>query len=696
MVRKEYEIDNLHCADCSLKIENKIGSLPEVAQVNLDFINKKLVVHYRNPIENALERLNLVATDIEPGVFIFDSSQSTPPAKKSVYPYIAGLGLVLLVVSLLGGFSPTLKLALGITAYLLVGHRVLFSAIRKLRTLRVFDEHLLMTLATLGALYLGEYPEAIAVMALYEIGQFLEERAVEKSRSLIKRMLTLRPEKARLMKDGKLSEVLLKEVAIDDLIQVFPGERIPLDGVVLKGESSVDTSSLTGEALPVPVSPGSSVFGGFINSGGLLDIRVTHTEAQSTVSRIMGLIESASARKSSTEKFITRFARWYTPLVVISALLLLIIPLLFGGAFHTWLPRALIFLIVSCPCAFVIAIPLTYYIGIGAAARRGIIFKGSAFMDSLRQVKTMVFDKTGTLTTGKLQVSDTSPVDGIDSQELWETVYRCEYSSNHPLARAIKQGGEHPYDSTQVRSFTEYPGKGIKMNYAGDELLVGSAALMGEFGFQIEVSDSYRASVYAAKNNRYLGFISFSDEIKPTMPAALQELRKLGISHLSMLSGDRATAAAHAAESLGLDSFHAQLLPEQKVSKLEEIMRTRAGKTAYVGDGLNDAPVLARADIGIAMGEIGNAASIESADIVLLNDRPEQLVRAVTISKLTYITVVQNVVLALGIKIIVMIAGALGLGNLWEAVIADVGVTLLAVFNAMRLASRDAMKLDKF
>lgn len=690
MVRKEYEIDNLHCADCSLKIEDQISKLPEVSLANLDFVNKKLVVHFNSPVENALERLNLVASGIEPGVYIFDINHSPVLPAKSFYPWFAGFGLLLLMIALTASVSPKVSFGLGLAAYLLVAHRVLWSALRKLKTLRVFDEHLLMTLATLGALYLGEYPEAIAVMLLYEIGQYLEARAVNQSRALIKRILTLRPEKARLLSANGLNEVPLKEVAIGDIIQVFPGERIPLDGTVIKGQSSVDTSSLTGEAMPVPVEKGSSVFGGFINTGGLLDIEVTHSEAQSTVSRILGLIESASARKSSTEKFITRFARWYTPLVVVSALLLLIIPLLFGGAFDTWLPRALIFLIVSCPCAFVIAIPLTYYIGIGAAARKGIIFKGSAFMDSLRNASTMVFDKTGTLTTGNLRVAEVIPEEGVSPAELREAVFRCEYSSNHPLAKAIKQAADYQYDSAQVRSFTEYPGKGIRMNYAGDDLIVGSAKLLAELGFQFEVKDTELTSICAVKNNRLLGLISFSDEIKSTMADSLTELRKLGFKHFSMLSGDKKVSAALTAKSLHLDSFHAGLLPEEKVSQLEAIMQSRSGKTVYVGDGLNDAPVLARADIGIAMGEIGNAASIESADIVLLNDRPEQLVRAVRISQLTYKTVVQNVVLALGIKIIVMIAGALGLGNLWEAVIADVGVTLLAVFNAMRLASKSA------
>ena len=690
MIRKEYEIDNLHCADCSLKIEDQIGKLPEVSLANLDFVNKKLVVHFNNPVDNALERLNLVASGIEPGVYIFDSNQAPAPARKSVYPWIAGLGLLLLLVAKLGIASPDLSFGLGLAAYFLVAHRVLWSALRKLKTLRVFDEHLLMTLATLGALYLGEYPEAIAVMLLYEIGQYLEERAVNQSRALIKRMLTLRPEKARLLTAEGLKELPLKEISVGDIIQVFPGERVPLDGRVVKGESSVDTSSLTGEAMPVPVEIGSSVFGGFINIGGLLDLEVTHTEAQSTVSRILGLIESASARKSNTEKFITRFARWYTPLVVVSALLLLIIPLLLGGAFDIWLPRALIFLIVSCPCAFVIAIPLTYYIGIGAAARKGIIFKGSAFMDSLRSVSTMVFDKTGTLTTGNLKVAEVLPEPGISAQELWETVFRCEYSSNHPLAKAIKQSATYTYESAKVVSFKEYPGKGIAMNYSGDELLVGSAKLLTDLGFQFEIQGLEFTSICAVKNNSFLGQISFSDEIKSTMRNALSELRKLGIRHFSMLSGDKEVSAALTANNLGLDSFHAGLLPEEKVSELEHIMQTIPGNTVYVGDGLNDAPVLARADIGIAMGEIGNAASIESADIVLLNDRPEQLVRAVKISQRTYNTVVQNVVLALGIKIIVMIAGALGMGNLWEAVIADVGVTLLAVFNAMRLASKSA------
>ncbi len=595
-----------------------------------------------------------------------------------------GLGLIALILSYI--LKDSASLIAVWQAWFLIGHRVILNAFKKLYRIRVFDEHFLMTIASFGAIWLGEYTEAAAVMLLYEVGQYFETKAVNRSRNLIKGMVASKPEKASVLRDGQVVEQKTSEIAKGEIIVVNPGDRIPLDSLVLKGRSSIDSSSLTGESEPQPVEPGSQVLAGFVNLSGRLELEVTALEAESAVARILNLIENASQKKSTTEKFITRFAAIYTPIVVLLAALLVIIPVLMGASVEIWLPRALIFLIVSCPCAFVIAIPLTYYIAIGLAAKHGIIIKGSSFLDAFRQVKSFVFDKTGTLTTGKLSPGMIHTEPGVTEHELWESIYLCEYSSSHPLALAVKKAYQADIDVHNIEEYTEYPGKGILMRYAGDEYLVGSLGLIRSLGYTMPISTAPSTAIYAIRNHLYLGYISFTDEIKGSMTQALKDLKLEGAERHVMLSGDQAAKARQVAESLQLDEFHAELLPEEKLQKLEEVISHTEGLTAYVGDGLNDAPVLSRADLGIAMGELGNAASIEAADIVLLQDKPEQLVTAMRISRRTHDIIIQNIVLALGLKVLVMIAGAFGLGNLWEAVIADVGVTILAVFNAMRIS----------
>jgi Cd2+/Zn2+-exporting ATPase len=681
MVVEEYKVENLSCATCSAKIESEIATLPEVQSVNLDIYTQKLTIQYKTKLPKALERLNRIAESIEPGSRFHQSQEQLASNAERNKWLLMSFGILLFI---LAGFVPEFaRIPLLFASYIAIGHRVAYSAIKKTISLRVLDEHFLMTIATVGALYLGQYTEAIAVMFLYEIGQYFEGLSVKKSRTSLQKILSLKPEQAHVLEAGAIVNKRLAEVNIGDFIVVKPGERIPLDGVVRKGESALDTSSLTGEPEPMYVSKGTAVFGGFVNGSGLLEVQVTKSEAQSTVSRILKLIEGAAQRKSQTEQFITRFARIYTPVVVISALALLIIPLLLGGALATWLPRALIFLIVSCPCALVISIPLTFYIGIGIAARKGIIFKGSVFLDNLRKVKHFVFDKTGTLTSGKMQVAEI--VSGIDPEQLLAAALICEQSSNHPLAIAMKNYADKPFKDSNYSLYKETPGKGIHTIYKGVSYHTGSLDYLLEMGYVADEPDTDQTLIHSGKEGIYLGYITFTDEIKSGMKEALRELRSLGVSKLSLLSGDRQEKVLSVANELGLDSYAARLVPENKVSGLETMMQGSKGLTAYVGDGLNDAPVLARADIGIAMGEIGNQASIEIADIVLLNDKPEQLTAAFKLSQRTHSIAIQNISLALGIKIVVMILGAFGLSNLWEAVIADVGVTLMAIFNAMRL-----------
>jgi Zn2+/Cd2+-exporting ATPase len=683
MTREEYIVSNLNCAQCSTKIEAEIEAMPEVNSANLDFLNKKLYVQYHTKIDNPLQRLNHIAGSIEPGVLFLEQPLEITVWRKYSYLLPIAIATVLIIISRF--LSLELQFWFGILSYLLAGYRVLLAAGRSIVKKQVFSEHFLMGIATIGALVLGEYTEACAVMILFEIGQLLEERALEHSRGSIRSSVGIRPEIAHLKASEGLKECALRDVKTGDEILVYPGERVPLDGIITKGESTVDTSSLTGESEPLFVREGTEIYAGFLNNSGLLEIRVTGTEAESTITRIMNLIEEASSRKSPQEKFITRFARVYTPVVVLLALLVFLIPTFLGAPAAVWFKRSLIFLIVSCPCALVISIPLTYFIGIGIAARKGIIIKGSVFLDILRKVRTVLFDKTGTLTTGEMKLESVNASPGVNSEEMLQTLYLCEYTSSHPFAKAIKGAYTGTFESGKVDAYAEYPGKGVLLQYSGDRLIVGSGEFLREQGYVGLLDPEAQSVVHAVKNDIYLGCVTFSDEIKAGMKVTLHALKKSGVQRNIMLSGDKHSKAGQVSKELGLDGYVAELVPEQKLQILEEETASGRGKVAFVGDGMNDAPSLNRADVGIAMGGIGNQASIESADIVLLNDKPEQLTEAFNIARQTGSVVVQNIVLALGIKILVMTLGVAGLGNLWEAVIADVGVTLLVVFNSLRM-----------
>jgi Cd2+/Zn2+-exporting ATPase len=681
MVIEEYDVHNLDCPDCSSKIETAINNMEEVESANLDFISKRLTIEYIEKVDNPLKRLNAIAAKIDPDVqFTLVESEGEQAGRK---PWFIIIAILMLTVSLFVGGSASIVLV--VTAYLIAGHRVIKKAVRELASRQVWTENFLMTLATIGAIILSEFMEAAAVMILYEIGLYLESGAIAKSKKNLQSLLALKPEIAHLKTDKGIEDLKLKTIKKDQIILVYAGERIPLDGIVLKGESTVDTSSLTGEAIPVFVEPQSTVFAGFLNGGGILEIQVQNTETESMVSRIIKLIENASAKKSETEKFMTRFAHYYTPAVVLAALLVVLIPTLLGYSWTVWLKRALIFLVVSCPCALVISIPLTYYIGIGKSAKRGIIFKGSIYLDLLNRVKTLIFDKTGTLTTGDLRIANLKTAPGIDPEELKLSTWLCEWTSSHPFAKAIKNAFSYKFNPEAVEALSEYPGKGVLLVYNKDRYLCGSEIFLQSFGFLGLLDDGDNSVVHTVKNNIYLGCISFTDELKPGMKEALQSLKRKGITKLIMLSGDRLPKVENVAQELGLDAFFAALTPASKLAKFEEIINTSKNKVAYCGDGLNDAPVLARADVGIAMGKIGAQVAIETADVVLLNDKPEQLESAFSIARETNILVWQNIILALSIKILVMTLGVAGLANLWEAIIADVGVTLLVIFNSLRI-----------
>ena len=683
MTTKEYDIENLHCAECGSRIEAGIEKLPEVESANLDYQNKRLSIRYHKAVDDPLARLYQVAASIDPGVVFTLHPVSMINKLSSLFWVFLGIGIGLLIAT---EFVPsTYQPWLGILGWFLVGYRVLAQALKSLTQKKVFTEHFLMSLATIGALILGEYLEAGAVMIFYEFGEWLEDKALEHSRQMVKNKLNIKTEIAHLRTEDDIKDKPLSTISTGDVIVIYPGERVPLDGTIIKGESTVDTSSLTGESEPLYVGEGTEIYAGFLNNSGMLELQVKSVASESTISRILNLIENAGAAKSPQEKFITRFARIYTPAVVAAAFLVFLIPTLLGAEAAIWFKRSLVFLIVSCPCALVISIPLTFFISIGIAAKKGIIVKGSGYLDILRQVRTIVFDKTGTLTTGEMQIDKVYVNGDINPEVLLEVLWLCEYNSSHPFSRAIKKAYQGSFDSKQVKAYSEFPGKGLILIYGQDRLVAGSDDFFANMGFLDLINPPNQSVVHLAKNGLYLGCITFSDEVKPGMKEAIEKLKKQGIKKTVMLSGDRVPKAEKVAKELGIDEFYAELLSEEKLAKLEDIINKNEGKTAFVGDGLNDAPALARADVGIAMGGIGNQASIESADIVLLNDRPHQLVEAFTISRQTGNMVIQNIVLALGIKVLIMILGILGIAGLWEAVLGDVGVTILVIFNSLRL-----------
>ena len=573
-----------------------------------------------------------------------------------------------------------------IAAYLLVGFDIIRQAAENIRHGEVFDENFLMAVASIGAIAIGETPEAVLVMLLYRIGEYLQGRAVASSRRSIRALMDIRPDHANLLRDGQLVETDPEEVSVGETIVVKSGERIPLDGVVTEGFSSLDTAALTGEPAPKEVGPGDAVVSGCINQRGLLQIQVTKAYGESTVARILELVENAGSKKARTENFITRFARYYTPFVVVSALLLALIPpLLSGGQWSQWIQRALIFLVVSCPCALVISGPLSFFGGIGGASRCGILIKGGNYLEALADTDTVVFDKTGTLTQGTFGVSAIYP-ESISRQELLETAALAESYSDHPISVSLRNAWGQESDPARVSSVEELAGRGVRAVVDGRMVWVGNARLMREAGVAGDLPERSGTVVHVARDGMYAGSIVISDQLKPEAAAVIRELKARGIRRTVMLTGDSREAGEEAAAELGMDQVYAQLLPEDKVDRVEGLLREKSGKgkLAFVGDGINDAPVLSRADLGIAMGAMGSDAAIEAADIVLMDDSLSKIPLAISIAKKTLRIVRQNIVFALSVKALVLLMGAMGAANMWEAVFADVGVSVIAILNAMR------------
>ena len=594
---------------------------------------------------------------------------------------------VLATAVLLSLNNEWLQIALFIISYIIVGGDVVKRAVKNIFKGQVFDENFLMSIATIGAFFIGEYPEGVAVMLFYQVGELFQSYAVGKSRKSIASLMDIRPDYANVKKGDELVKVDPDEVQIGDIIVIKAGEKIPLDGKVIEGSSMIDTSALTGESVPREVEVGSDILSGCININGVITAEVTKEFGESTVSKILDLVENASSKKSNSEQFITKFARYYTPVVVIIAVFLAIIPPLVidGATFSDWIYRALAFLVVSCPCALVISIPLSFFGGIGGASKKGVLVKGSNYLEALAETEIVVFDKTGTLTKGVFNVQEIHP-EGVSKEELLELTAHAESYSNHPISLSLKRAYSKEIDNGRISDVEEISGHGVIATVDGKKVMVGNIKLMKMMDIPYFKGELIGTIVHVAINNKYIGYIVIADEVKEDSAQAIKELKAANIKQTVMLTGDNKSIGSKVAKELGLDKVYAELLPADKVEKLEELFsqKSKKGKLAFVGDGINDAPVLARADIGIAMGGLGSDAAIEAADVVIMTDEPSKIATTMKISKKTLKIAHQNIVFAIGIKIIVLILSAFGITTMWAAIFADVGVTIIAVLNAFR------------
>jgi Cd2+/Zn2+-exporting ATPase len=581
-----------------------------------------------------------------------------------------------------------LALAIFVIGYLVLGGEIVLRALRNIARGRVFDENFLMSVATIGAFAIGEYPEAVAVMLFYQIGEYFQSLAVRRSKKSITDLMDIRPDYANLKRNGEITKVAPDTVKIGDIIVVKPGEKIPLDGLVVEGESMLDTMALTGESVPRKAAVSDTVLSGCVNQNGVLTIEVTKTFGESTVAKIIDLVENASSKKAPTENFITKFARYYTPVVVIAAVLIAVVPpLLFNGIWFDWIDRGLIFLVISCPCALVVSIPLSFFGGIGGASKKGVLVKGGNYLETLNDLDIVVFDKTGTLTKGVFKVTNIQPSPGFTDKELLELAANAEAFSTHPIALSILAAHNSEIDKETLVEYNEIAGHGVSVKVGGKTILAGNYKLMQQMGISCAEAKSTGTKVYIAVNGIFAGCIIISDEIKPDSPSAIAALKERGVRKTVMLTGDDPLIAEAIAGELNLDEVYGGLLPDQKVEKVELLggQKRAKGKLAFIGDGINDAPVLARADVGIAMGGLGSDAAIEAADVVLMTDEPSKLADAIDIARFTRRVVWQNIVFALGVKAAFLALGAVGIATMWEAVFADVGVALLAVLNATRI-----------
>lgn len=682
-------------------MELGIKSLDGIRNASIDFVTKSLRLEiYRSAHQvNVIKEVAAIIENIEPhvklkGIIIkksgeIDSKRENESNRRNSKLIQIGIGAALFAAAILLKLSAGIELGMYLAAYLFVGGEVLLKSIRNIARGQVFDENFLMSLATIGAFAIGEYSEGVAVMLFYQVGEMFQDIAVDHSRKSIKELMDIRPDYANLIADGQLVQVSPEEVAVGAFVIVKPGERVPLDGKITEGRSMIDTSALTGESVPREVGAGDEILAGFINKNGVLTVEVRKEFGESTVAKILDMVQNASSKKSHTENFITKFARYYTPIVVFFAVALAFIPPLVipGEVFSDWLYRALIFLVVSCPCALVISIPLGFFGGIGSASKNGVLVKGSNYLEALNNVDTIVFDKTGTLTKGVFEVTEVKTLGGMSEYELLKYAAYAESYSTHPIASSILKAYGKEMSSDEVSNYEEIPGYGVKGSAEGRTIVAGNARMMELEGAAYENPDILGTVVHVVIDGAYAGYIVISDEIKEDAEKAIRLLKNLGIKRTVMLTGDVRAVGEKVAEKLGLDEVYSELLPDQKVERLEAIKENMEskGKVAFVGDGINDAPVLAMADIGIAMGGLGSDAAIEAADIVIMTDEPSKIVSAIRVAKKTRKIVLQNIIFAMGIKAVVLLLGAGGLATVWEAVFADVGVALIAVLNSIRV-----------
>ena len=713
-------LKGLDCANCANKIENKVNKLESVEEAVLNFSLSLLIVNLKenSDVNKVEEEIKTIVNNLEPDVIV-SKYDNNIKEKKNVCTseccsghahnveekheeshdhnhsegisltdkVFLAIGFILFAIAIFIGEEKSYVPYIYALSYVLVGGKVVLSAIRNIFRGQVFDENFLMTVATLGAFAIGNHPEGVAVMIFYEIGELFQSYAVNRSRKSISSLMDIRADYANLIIDGEEKKVDPSEIKIDDIIVIKPGERVPLDGIVIKGNSSLDTSALTGESLPRNIELNDEILAGVINLTGVIRVKVTKEFGESTVSRILELVQNASSKKAQTEKFITKFARYYTPVVVLSAVALAIIPPLVveGALFSDWVYRALIFLVVSCPCALVVSIPLGLFAGIGGASKNGVLIKGGNYLEALKDVETVVFDKTGTLTKGVFKVVKIN-TNNIEKAELLRIAATGESFSNHPIAQSILKAYGKEVDKSIISNYEEISGNGIKVNIDNKEVLLGNYKLMNSNGIKYTNIEEIGTVVHVVVEGEYKGNIVIADEIKEDSKEAIEILKKIGVKKCVMLTGDNKKVAEKIAEELGLDEVYAELLPTDKVAMVEKLLKEKSekGKLAFVGDGINDAPVLARADVGVAMGGIGSDAAIEAADVVLMRDNPSSLVDAIEIGRKTNRILWQNIIFSLGVKIAVLIPAAIGIANMWEGVFADVGVTLIAVLNSMR------------
>lgn len=685
-------VKNLDCANCANKIEAYVRKMDNIKDASMNFSQGVLFVELQDASrsEDTIKAIMAVIPTLEDGVTVEleKTTEEEKPSRMFSFQENARLYLgILLFAAAVVLEAQSWSVWLFLAAYVMAGGKVVYIALRNILKGEVFDENFLMSVATIGALAIGSYEEAVAVMIFYEIGEMFQSYAVNRSRKSISSLMNIRADYANLWKDGKEVRVSPEAVGLHDLIVIKPGERVPLDGVIVEGTSSLDTSALTGESLPRDVGVQDEVLAGVVNLSGVLKVEVSKAYGESTVSRILELVENASSKKAPMEKFITRFAKVYTPTVVFLAIALVVLPMLFipDAIFADWLYRALTFLVVSCPCALVISVPLGMFAGIGAASKSGILIKGGNYLEALKDIDTVVFDKTGTLTKGVFTVTQIHAIQRSEDELLEMAAYAENYST-HPIALSIRKAYAKTIDAERLSRYEEVAGNGIHVQLDQHELLVGNYKLMQANGITYEEHDALGTIVYIAVDGTYEGYIVIDDEIKETSKEAIASLKSSGVKKCVMLSGDRYKVGEHVASVLGLDEVHMQLLPADKVEKVEELLQQESehGKLAFVGDGINDAPVLARADIGVAMGGIGSDAAIEAADVVLMKDDPSALSTAIRIAGKTMQILWQNIVFSLGIKVVILILTAFGMANMWMGVFADVGVTLIAILNSMR------------